>query len=107
MLLNRSRLPQPGAKGGGVADCGDGTAYAIYRGDLSLGYDSIAPVPDFCSVGGTSVLIPRGAGDSDFFLVVPHLNDLEGGYGASSSDDSRSPAILACFPEGNTNDCVP
>ena len=88
-------------------DCGSGVGYAVYRGDLALGYGSMAPLPGFCVQGGTSAVIPSGAGSADFFLVVPFLNGLEGSYGVDSDGDSRSPAAAACYPEGAVDNCAP
>jgi hypothetical protein len=89
------------------ADCGDGSVYAIYRGDLVFGYDSLAPEPGFCSVPGTSATIPAGPGAADFFLVVPHLDGFEGEYGIDSSGEGRSAAEFPCFPQDAIHDCVP
>jgi hypothetical protein len=88
-------------------DCGSGTAHAVYRGDLALGYDSLAFEPGNCSVSPTSAVIAAGSGEADFFLVVPHLGGQEGSYGVRSDGDARSPAPVACFPQADSNPCAP
>lgn len=89
------------------ADCGTGTAYAIYRGDLSAGYASIAPEPGFCTVPATSATVPLGAGDADFFLVVPNNGIGEGSYGIDTLGNRRPPAAQACFPAVPVDSCAP
>jgi len=86
-------------------DCGSGTEYAVYRGDLEQGYDSLGLEPGFCSVAGAAATISVGLGSADFFLIVPHTESVEGGYGRDSDGDSRSPAIGACLPQGVVHDC--
>jgi len=83
-----------------LADCGEGQFYAIYRGDLAVGYESIAPEPGRCAVAATSAEIPIGPGNADFFLVAPVLGGLQGSLG-----DRPDPAA-ACHPRGETNDCA-
>ena len=87
-------------------DCGSGTSYAVYRGDLAEGYDSLSFEPGFCSVAATSTELPLGAGDADFFLVVPVLNGFEGEFGFQSPTDTRPPAATTCHPQGSTDDCA-
>jgi PKD repeat protein len=82
-----------------TADCGAGTAFGVYRGDLAAGYASLGPEPGRCAVGGTSTTIPEGPGAGDFFLVVPNQGSVEGGYGADSTGAVRPPAAAACFPQ--------
>ena len=89
------------------ADCGNGSGYAIYRGDLLQGYESLAPEPGFCSVPGRSATIPAGPGPADFFLVVPHLDGFEGDYGVDSSGEGRQAADFPCFPQHAVHECVP
>jgi hypothetical protein len=88
-------------------DCGNGTSYGIYRGDLGAGYGSIAPEPGKCSVAGTSDTVPEGVGSADFFLVVPNDTSLEGFYGTDSSGAQRAPAVGACYGQDTPATCVP
>jgi polyhydroxybutyrate depolymerase len=87
-------------------DCGAGTAYGIYRGDLNEGYESIAAEPGFCSVEDTAASIPLGTGDADFFLVVPNTATTEGGYGAGPAGASRPPARSGCHPRATVDACA-
>ncbi len=77
-------------------DCGAGTIYGIYRGDLAAGYGSLAAEPGGCAVSGESVTIAEGAGDADFFLVVPNDGSFDGSYGSDSAGSPRPPAASAC-----------
>jgi hypothetical protein len=83
------------------ADRGGGSSYAVYRGDLEVGYESIVPEPGLCDVAGTSATIPLGTGNAEFFLVVPHTAGTEGSYGAA-----RPPAASACYPQGAVAACA-
>lgn len=99
------------SSGGGLfldwqPDCGSGTSYAVYRGNLAEGYDSLSFEPGFCSVAATSTELPLGAGDADFFLVVPVLNGFEGEFGFQWPTDTRPPAAATCHPQGSTDDCA-
>ena len=85
-------------------DCGGGSSFGVYRGDLALGYSSLAI--DTCGVAGTSVTIGEGAGDADFFLVVPDDGASEGSYGSDSMGARTAPAG-ACLPQGTLSSCVP
>ena len=58
-------IPDPGC----LAD-----NYAVYRGDLTQGYESLAPEPGFCAVAATSATLPLGPGAADFFLVSMALS---------------------------------
>jgi len=104
--LRLSKLPDGQLQLAWGADCGGGTAYAVYRGDLRSGYDSLAPEPGLCSVSGTSAALFPSPGTADFFVVVPHLDGLEGSYGRTS-DRNRDPATTVCFPQGTASECVP
>jgi hypothetical protein len=84
-----------------TADCGSGSAYGVYRGDLVSGYESLAPEPGRCDVSGTTASIPEGAGRADFFLVVPNTGSVEGSYGAA-----RGAATAACHPQGAIDSCA-
>jgi len=85
------------------ADCGLGDTYGIYRGDLALGYASIAA--DTCDVAVTQATIPVGTPDGEFFLVVPAWNGQEGFYGSSTPGD-RLPATSSCYPQGPVDTCT-
>lgn len=89
------------------ADCGGGSAYGIYRGDLNLGYASLALEPGFCSVADQSATIPLGPGNADFFLVVPNDDAFEGSYGQDGAGTRRAPADTACFPQDQIDACAP
>ncbi len=89
------------------ADCGGGTAFGIYRGDLVSGYASLTKEAGRCAVAGTSTTIPEGAGQADFFLVVPNDSGFEGSYGADSTGLSRAPAMDACLPRDRIDACAP
>ena len=84
-------------------DCGLGNEYGIYRGDLALGYGSIAM--DACDVVGGTAVIPMGPVDHEFFLVVPTWNGQEGSYGRTTSG-IRAPAASACHPAGPIDPCA-
>jgi len=88
-------------------DCGTADSYAIYRGDLALGYPSLAPEPGACEVTGTEASVPLGPGDADFFLVVPHAVGLEGSFGEKNDMDARSAPAVTCHPQGPLDDCAP
>jgi M6 family metalloprotease-like protein len=87
------------------ADCGSAQGYSVYRGDLGLGYGSLAPEPGLCDVSSTSVAVPEGPGDADFFLVVPFGDSHEGSYGAGS-DGLRVPTAGACRPPSEVAVCA-
>lgn len=88
-------------------DCGSGTGFAIYRGDLARGYASIGPEPGMCDVESFVATVPAGEGAADFFLVVPNVAGVEGSYGLDSRADARPPAGNACFPQTTTRPCEP
>jgi polyhydroxybutyrate depolymerase len=87
-------------------DCGGGTAYAVYRGNLAVGYGSLSPEPGCCAVMRTTVKVPAGPGAADFFLLVPNDGHSEGGYGTVSDGSPRPPATQACLPPGPVDSCV-
>ena len=87
-------------------DCGAGTSYGIYRGDLLGGYASIAPEPGRCDVAGTEAAIPEGSGSADFFLVVPNTGAFEGDYGLDSTGSARAPAAGGCYPRSAIDACA-
>jgi hypothetical protein len=84
-------------------DCGVGDTYNIYRGELSLGYDSLQI--EACGVDAVHANIPTGDVDGEFFLVVPTSNGEEGSYGEASSG-ARDSALSACDPQGNIDSCA-
>ena len=85
-------------------DCGLGDAYAIYRGDLAMGYGSLAV--ESCDLATTQATIPVGTPEGEFFLVVPAWNAQEGSYGPGTAGD-RAPAPGACHPQGTVDQCAP
>lgn len=87
-----------------AADCGLGDTYDVYRGDLSLGYGSLAL--ETCGVAATQATVPTGTPAGEFFLVVPAWNAEEGSYGAATAGD-RAPAVGACHPQGAVDVCAP
>jgi hypothetical protein len=86
------------------ADCGAGDVFGIYRGDLALGYGSLAA--DGCDVAGTATTISAGLPDGEFFLVVPSLFDAEGSYGQDSSCTERLPASTSCHVGAPADPCA-
>lgn len=88
-------------------DCGGATTYGIYRGDLRLGYSSLAPESGFCSTASTSATLPQGPNPADFLLVTPNDGSHEGSYGTNSAGVRRPPATTECFPQGAINACAP
>ncbi len=87
-----------------MADCGAGDMYAVYRGDLAVGYGSLAS--EDCAVAGTTTLISAGAPAGEFFLIVPLASGQEGSYGGGAGGP-RIPAAAACGPAGAISSCVP
>ena len=87
------------------SDCGRANKYSVYRGDLAVGYDSLAP--ETCNVLGTSLTIPEGPGAADFFLVAPNRMQADGSYGLDSRNIRRPPPSNACFPHGPIDSCAP
>jgi hypothetical protein len=86
------------------SDCGLGDTYGIYRGDLALGYGSLAQ--DSCGIATTSATIPMGAPATEFFLVVPAFSAEEGSYGSATAG-SRASAPSACHLQGSVDACAP
>lgn len=90
-----------------AADCGGTSRYSIYRGNLNVGYTSLAPEPGQCDVTSTSASVPQGAGNADFFLIVPNDGGFEGSYGSQSNGTPRAPAAAACHARDTVNSCTP
>jgi hypothetical protein len=121
LVVTGAEIPAPGVSDGLMmtreedgsltltwgADCGGGSTYGIYRGDLDTGYDSITPEPGMCAVADTTATVPAGAGTADFFLVVPNDGSSEGSYGTNSERDRRPPAASPCHPQHAVHDCAP
>jgi hypothetical protein len=121
LVVTGGQEPHPGASdrlliakdtGGSLAlswqpDCGRGTSYGIYRGDLGSGYSSIAPEPGMCAVTGSTATVPAGTGSADFFLIVPNNGNAEGSYGVGSDGAARPVAAGSCRPQGVTHSCAP
>ncbi len=106
--LALARTPQGTLKLSWTTDCPNGTRYAVYRGNLAAGYASIALEPGHCGDAGPSAEVPLGPGEADFFLVVPVVNGLEGGYGSDSALRSREPPDVSCNPTSDSDDlCSP
>ncbi len=89
------------------ADCGGGSRFAVYRGDLAQGYASLRPEPGACAIAATSTTVPQGSGAADFFLVVPNDGAFEGSYGKTSGGTQRPPAPVACMPRDAVSSCTP
>jgi len=87
-----------------AGDCGGGDLHGVYRGDLALGYNSLAI--DRCDVSGTAVTIPMGSPSGEFFLVVPSRGVLEGGYGEDSTCSARPAALVRCHAPATADPCV-
>ncbi len=112
--------PAPGESGGlavartagGLAlswppDCGGTARYAVYRGDLALGYASLRPEPTACAIATTGTTVPTGSGAADFFLVVPNDGAFEGSYGRTSAGTQRPAAPVTCLPRDAVSSCTP
>ena len=88
-------------------DCGGGSTYSIYRGDLGGGYASAAPLPGGCMVGSTSATLPKGEG-SYFFLVAPSDAGVEGSLGTTSAGVARPQPATVCLPRAaELHACAP
>jgi hypothetical protein len=88
-------------------DCGAGTRYGVYRGDLSAGYVSLAPLAGLCDLAATSVDLPPGPG-SHFFLVAPNDGVIEGSLGLTSAGLHRPQPGTVCYPRTQAvNPCAP
>lgn len=85
-------------------DCGAGDRYGVYRGDLALGYDSLAW--EACDLTTNEATIAMGPADAEFFLVVPASNGAEGPHG-SVDGGQRPAASSACHPQGAIDWCAP
>ena len=88
-----------------TSDCGAGNHYGIYRGDLTLGYDSAAPIPGLCDLPATSASVTPSATAAEFYLVVPNTGTSEGDYGSASSG-KRPAATAACYPQNQLDSCA-
>ncbi len=86
------------------ADCGAGSRYGIYRGDLSIGYASLAA--DTCDLQTTSSTISAGTTPAEFFLVVPSDAAFEGSYGKDSTGTDRPTASTVCHPQDVIDLCA-
>jgi hypothetical protein len=84
-------------------DCGVGDTFSIYRGDLSMGYDSLQI--EACAVDAVHATISAGTADGEFFLVVPNGNGEEGSYGEASGG-ARDAALAACAPRAVIDSCA-
>ena len=89
------------------AECGGGTGYSVYRGDLGTGWTSAAPLPGHCGVAGTSAFVNPDSG-SYFFIVAPNDGVAEGSLGLRSDGTRRPRPSAACWPEApSVNACAP
>jgi len=88
-------------------DCGSGSLYEIYRGDLAAGYASLRPEPGYCAASGTGATLPLGPGSADFFLVVPTDGGFAGSYGRTSDGSEREMSDEACHPRDLVDNCAP
>lgn len=89
-----------------AGDCGVGDLYSVYRGDLTLGYSSLAPEPGLCDVSATQALVPLGSGDAEFFLVVPHDGALAGSYGRDAAGLPREEPSASCYASEAVDTCA-
>jgi hypothetical protein len=87
-------------------DCGSGSLFGIYRGDLLAGYGSMAPEPGRCAVSGLGTSVPEGDGAAEFFLVVPNDGAFEGSFGLAT-EGPRPPSQSACHPRDRVDACAP
>lgn len=100
--LAARRLPDGDVELSWVGDCGAATSYGIYRGDLATGFASTEI--DRCGVSATTATVSPRPIAGEFFLVVPEHEGLEGSYGEGAAGE-RSPAPVACRPQGATAGC--
>ena len=87
-------------------DCGGGTGYSVYRGDLAVGWSSVAPEPGLCAVGASRARVPAGGG-SYFFVVAPNDGTEQGSSGTRSDGSRRPSASAACYPAALPDACAP
>ena len=88
-------------------DCGSGTRFGVYRGDLSTGLSSMAPVAGLCDVTALSAELPLDSG-SYLFLVAPNDSVAEGSLGLASGDVPRAQPASVCYPRASpVNACAP
>src|SRR6185436_19792259 len=89
------------------ADCGASTKFGVYRGDLSTGWGSVAPVAGQCNLTARTVDLPLDTG-SYFYVVAPNNGTQQGSMGTRSNGTRRVPPVSACFPTAPTLDvCAP
>lgn len=88
-------------------DCGGGSEYSIYRGDLGSGYASAAPLASGCTAASTSATFAAGEG-SYFFLVAPSDGAEEGSLGTTSAGEARPQPAVSCLPRApELHACAP
>jgi polyhydroxybutyrate depolymerase len=105
-LLRVAKAPADRLHMSWAGDCGGGQLHGLYRGDLTLGYSSIAPIPGRCDVSGTEAEIDAGVQAAQFFLVVPNDGATEGAYGSGAAGSPRQPAPSPCLPQEDLASCT-
>lgn len=103
-LANPGRVPPTirlGKAGGGMItivwfpSCSQGAEdYAIYQGTQSTWYSHTALLCTDAGADLTETFLP--AAPSNYYLVVPHNNDVEGSYGQRSSLVERPVGAIQC-----------
>ena len=83
-------------------DCGGGTSYGVYRGDLVVGYDSIEPAVGMCEETGNTATIMIEPTGAEFFLVVPNdgAHSLQELAGKITLPAGLHPIIVTYFEGG-------
>ncbi|UCF69378.1 MAG: hypothetical protein JSV80_08930 [Acidobacteriota bacterium] len=97
--------------GGGIdlrwsGDCGSAARYGVYRGDLDVGYASLAPEPGACALADRSLSVPLGTSEAEFFLVVSNDVVFEGSYGNKTTGQPRPPSGAPCFTRDAVDSCA-
>jgi serine protease AprX len=88
-------------------DCGAGTQYGVYRGDLDAGFDSLAPVPGSCDLAALTIDLPLAGGNA-FYLVAPNDGAAEGSLGLLPGGLHRPQPPAVCYPRSPAvNPCAP
>ena len=83
-------------------DCGAGTHYSFYRGDLLQGYSSAAA--EFCDLEELSLLL-LDPGDAEFYFVAPSDGIFEGSYGVGADQLPRPALPQSCYPQDIFDAC--
>ena len=83
-------------------DCGAGTHYTFYRGNLWQRYTSATAA--FCDLEELSLLV-LDPGDAEFYFVAPSDGVFEGSYGIGDHQLPRPPLLQSCYPQDVFDAC--